>query len=383
MYKVLKSLFALICFLLVPASAWAQPLDQSAPPPATLAGFTMLVDLSSSMRYMAPCDKWIKEEAVGTLLRKINHRLPNYPYTASLRVFGYKQAWTKDDFTTLYYGPAPYNTDALDDAIARLSAADSVSPFASALEASKVELAGMGSPKAVLMFSDFEPVIGSGNPVQSAAEVRREYRENIGVYTFYVSTHHDAPKLAGEIAEAGGGKAYDICELLNDEAAFENMMMEIFGPGGNPCPDADGDGVCDDDDLCPNTPPGVPVDCRGCWIAAYAQFFDFDKDVVKSAYRPRLRNAAELLNRNPGLSTIIIAGHTDNVGTAEYNRDLGFRRAESVKNFLVEYGVSPDRLRVESFGETRPIDTNDTVEGRARNRRVEFHIGEVPPRSRK
>lgn len=364
-----------------PALAMAPSAGEQISGAMNLAGFTLLVDLSSSMRRMAPCDGRIKEEAVGALLRKINHRLPNNPYAASLRVFGYKQAWTKADFTTLYYGPATYQTRDLEAAIAELSAADSISPFASALDASRGELDAMGNPKAVLMFSDFEPVAGSGDPVHSAENVRRHYGENVAVYTFYVSQHAEAPRLARDVAKAGGGKAYDICLLLNDEAAFENMMMEIFGPGGETCPDHDGDGVCDADDLCPNTPVGASVDGRGCWVAAYSPSFDFNKDVVKSAYLPRIKHSAEVLNNNPGVPTIIIAGYTDNVGTSEYNLDLGRRRAEAVKALLVEYGVSANRLRVESFGETRPITTNETEEGRARNRRVEFHIGEVPARS--
>ena len=349
--------------------------------PLSPAGFTILVDLSSSMRHMAPCNGMVKEEAVATLLRKINRRLPNLPYTASLRVFGYKQAWTRDDYTTLYFGPAPYNAKEMEWAISELAAADSISPFASALDAADNELKGMGDPKAVLMFADFEPVTGSGDPVHSAANEHRRYGRNLAIYTFYVSRHAEAPELARDVAQAGGGQAYDICRLLEDEAAFEKMMMDIFGPGGDTCPDYDGDGVCDQDDLCPNTPAGVPVDGRGCWIAAYSQFFDFDKAVVKSAYLPRIRRAAEVLNNNPGLPPLIVAGYTDNVGTSEYNLDLGRRRAEAVKELLVEYGVSADRLRVESFGETRPITTNETEEGRARNRRVEFHVGEVPARS--
>ena len=345
-----------------------------------LSGFALLVDLSSSMRRMAPCQGRIKEEAVAGLLRKMNRRIPNHPYTASLRVFGYKIAWTKNDFTTLYYGPATYNTDELEDALARLAAADSVSPFATAMDSADSELQSMGSPKAILMFADFESTMVSGNPVQSAEKMRRRYGSDLSIYTFYVTRQTTAARLAQSIAKAGGGRAYDICRMLDDEIAFENMMMDIFGPGGgNPCPDEDGDGVCDEDDLCPNTPPGAPVDERGCWIAAYSQFFDFDKTVVKSAFLPRIKHAAEVLNRNPGLPRVIIAGHTDNVGNPNYNMGLGQRRAEAVKKLLIEYGVAAERLVVESYGETRPVASNDTEEGRARNRRVEFHIGETPP----
>lgn len=361
------------------------------PPPArpgayggmNLAGFTALVDLSSSMRRMADCQGLIKEEAVASLLRKMNRRIPSQPYNASLRVFGYKMALTRSDFTILYYGPVTYNRDDFEDAIAKLIAADSVSPFATAINSADNELQAMGNPKAMLMFADFEESIGSGAPVKSATDARRRYGNELSIYTFYITRQNSAAKLAKSIAEAGGGQAYDICRVLNDDNAFENMMMEIFGPGDTvTCPDKDGDGVCDDHDLCPNTPAGAPVDERGCWIAAYSQFFDFDKTIVKAAFLPRIKHAAEIMARNPQLPTVIIAGHTDNVGTPEYNMQLGLYRAQSVYNLMVKYGVEPSRLKVESFGETRPAATNGTAEGRARNRRVEFHIGEVSPRHR-
>ncbi|MDR0882612.1 MAG: OmpA family protein [Candidatus Adiutrix sp.] len=343
-----------------------------------LSGFTMLVDLSSSMRRMTNCQGRIKEEAVASLLRKMNHRIPNYPYTAALRVFGYKMAVTRLDFTTLYYGPATFNRNDFEDAIGRLSAADSISPFATAINSADEELQNMGSPKAALMFSDFEESIGSGNPVKSAGDTRRRFDGQVAVHTFYITRLNEAEKLAKNIAQAGGGQAYDICQMISDDVAFENMMMEIFGPGNSsPCADQDGDGVCDDDDRCPDTPRGAPVDERGCWIAAYSQFFDFNKDVVKSAFLPRIQHAADIINKNPGLPTVIIAGHTDNVGSADYNMGLGRRRAQAVSDLLVKYGVSPSRLQVESFGASRPVATNDTEEGRARNRRVEFHIGQV------
>ncbi len=345
-----------------------------------LDGFTVLVDLSSSMRRLSNCQGKIKEEAVAALLRKMNRRIPRHPYNASLRVFGYKMAITKRDFTTLYYGPATYDREAFEDSVARLVAADSVSPFATAINEADNELQAMGNPKAVLMFADFEESIGSGAPVQSAARAKRRYGSDLSIYTFYITRQTEAVKLAKEIARAGGGSAFEICSVLNDEAAFENMMLEIFGPGDTvPCPDQDGDGVCDEDDICPNTPRGAPVDQRGCWIAAYSQFFDFDKAVVKSAFLPRIKHAAEIMVKNPDLPTVVIAGHTDNIGRPDYNLDLGRRRAKAVHDLMVEYGVPASRLSVETFGATRPVADNDTEEGRARNRRVEFHIGEVPP----
>ena len=115
------------------------------------------------------------------------------------------------------------------------------------------------------------------------------------------------------------------------------------------------------------------MDDRGCWVAAYANYFDFNRAVVKSKYLPLLKKAASILRANPGLN-VELAGHTDSIGSEEYNMELGRRRAEAVKRILVRYGVSADRLLVQSYGETKPIADNGTAAGRAKNRRVEINV---------
>jgi OOP family OmpA-OmpF porin len=345
-----------------------------------IRGFVILSDLSSSMRRITSCPGGlIKQEAVNTLLRKINQRIPSQPYTAALRVFGYKQAWSRNDYTTLYFGPSTYDRVALEGAIGRLFAADSISPFGYALTSSEAELSAMSSPRAILMFADFEETTDSGAPADKAKAIRRKYGQDTRIYTYYITRQAAGVRLASDIAKAGGGKDYNVCDLLGSNESFETMMTEIFGPADiAPCKDRDGDGVCDDRDVCPSTPSGAPVDERGCWIAAYSQFFDFDKAEVKAAFHPRLKYAAELIQKNPQIGVITIAGHTDGKGTEAYNLDLGRKRGEAVKELMVKFGAPADRLVVESFGKSRPIDTNDTEEGRAKNRRVEFHVGDVP-----
>jgi len=142
-----------------------------------------------------------------------------------------------------------------------------------------------------------------------------------------------------------------------------------------PILDSDLDGVPDDQDLCPNTPYGAPVDDRGCWIVAYANFFDFDKAVVKAKYLPYLAGAATVLKNHPDLA-VEVQGHTDSVGSQEYNYKLGLRRAEAVKKVLVNNGVRAGQLNISSSGETQPIASNEAASGRARNRRVEIHVAQ-------
>ena len=102
-------------------------------------------------------------------------------------------------------------------------------------------------------------------------------------------------------------------------------------------------------------------------------FFDFDKDTLKPEGRQVLDQVAsqvETLN----LETLIAVGHTDSIGSEQYNQGLSERRANSVKNYLVGKGIPTDRIYTEGKGETSPVADNATREGRAQNRRVEIEI---------
>jgi OOP family OmpA-OmpF porin len=99
--------------------------------------------------------------------------------------------------------------------------------------------------------------------------------------------------------------------------------------------------------------------------------FAFNSAELQPAALPVLDQAAEILKANPGVD-VKVEGHTDSIGSEEYNQALSVRRAESVYRYLVNRGVDPERFRVEGFGKTRPIASNDTEAGRAQNRRVEL-----------
>ena len=104
----------------------------------------------------------------------------------------------------------------------------------------------------------------------------------------------------------------------------------------------------------------------------YGIYFDFDKDTIKPESEPVLKEIVKAMTDNPDWK-LRVDGHTDNIGGDAHNLDLSKRRAASVKTALVErYHISADRLTTNGFGASSPIDRNDTLEGRARNRRVEL-----------
>jgi outer membrane protein OmpA-like peptidoglycan-associated protein len=102
-------------------------------------------------------------------------------------------------------------------------------------------------------------------------------------------------------------------------------------------------------------------------------YFNFDKTSLKEASFPELDRLNDLMIQNPGIK-IEIQGHTDSKGSDDYNLTLSDGRAQSVMQYLLDKGIANDRMKAKGLGETAPISSNDTEEGRAKNRRVEFTI---------
>ncbi len=165
---------------------------------------------------------------------------------------------------------------------------------------------------------------------------------------------------------------------------------------GCPEPDNDGDGILDEDDACPGTTEAdleasrevfndyrdtdgcadevaFVVTCEAIEIDDRV-YFEIDSDVIQARSYSLLDSVADVIIGLPQITLVRIEGHTDSVGSAAHNLDLSRRRAASVVRYLTERGVAAERLSSEGFGEDRAIDTNDTDEGRANNRRVEFRI---------
>lgn len=144
-------------------------------------------------------------------------------------------------------------------------------------------------------------------------------------------------------------------------------------------PDLDGDGVPNALDRCPDTPPNFKVNAQGCVEQAQVVtvlsnvLFAFNSSALTPDAQAMLTRVADGLQQQTDLQ-ITIAGHTDSIGTDAYNLKLSRERAGAVKSFLIGRGISPTRLKAEGYGESRPVASNDTDDGRAMNRRVEFHV---------
>lgn len=170
--------------------------------------------------------------------------------------------------------------------------------------------------------------------------------------------------------------------LRQEVEALKTRVSTLENTVNQLAADADGDGVSDRFDKCPGTPAGTVVDGAGCPLViptaestAAGQYgtiqFEFDSSVLKTSSYPTLDKVSSDLRANS--STVLsLEGHASAEGTDSYNMSLSRDRANSVKTYLVNSGVDANRLTVKAFGESRPVASNTTEEGRMQNRRVEI-----------
>ena len=138
--------------------------------------------------------------------------------------------------------------------------------------------------------------------------------------------------------------------------------------------DDDHDGVPNSMDKCPNTPTGVAVNADGCPETINLNInFKYNSHTVQQTSLPKIDAFAEFLKKYKNYSAEI-TGYTDSIGSESYNKKLSQKRADAVKQLLIQKGVDASRLTTVGMGETNPIATNATAEGRAKNRRIEANL---------
>jgi outer membrane protein OmpA-like peptidoglycan-associated protein len=178
--------------------------------------------------------------------------------------------------------------------------------------------------------------------------------------------------------------------VIDDQDACLNVPgVASPDPAKNGCPpDHDGDGVPDAQDACPDDPgvadpdpkkdgcpPPVVIQSGELKVSAKLKFGTNSAKLLAESHWI-LEAVAQTMKEHPEIKLLRIEGHTDNVGWAEGNKMLSANRAAEVMKELVKLGVEPARMHSVGLGSTKPIADNQTEEGRAANRRVEFHIEE-------
>lgn len=156
---------------------------------------------------------------------------------------------------------------------------------------------------------------------------------------------------------------------------------EAGAPSSTPAPATATSSLPSDASSSADARPSAPVPAPAAATAPTSEkvtfeadtFFDFDKSVLKPAGKAKLEDLVSKL-KGTDIEVVVATGHTDWTGTEAYNLKLSMRRANSVKAFLVSKGVPADRIFTEGKGESKPVASNRTSEGRAKNRRVEVEV---------
>jgi OOP family OmpA-OmpF porin len=175
--------------------------------------------------------------------------------------------------------------------------------------------------------------------------------------------------LQGCPADSDGDGVFDGIDQCPDTPA--GATVDLQG-----CPaDSDGDGVFDGIDQCPDTIRGALVDSVGCGFQLSGANFALNSDEPLPSGTLKLDQVAKRLGDFPNVA-IVVEGHTDSSGAAEYNQRLSERRANAVKDYLVERGVEAGRISTVGLGESQPVGDNATEEGRAQNRRVVLRVAD-------
>jgi OOP family OmpA-OmpF porin len=339
--------------------------------------FVVILDTSSSMAENYNQKK--KANIAKDFLSALNQTLPELEYNGALRIFG-NNDYVPDTSTLLVYGPTKYSSAGFGAALNTVKepSGNSSLPLAKAFIAATGDLKATQGPIAVIIASDGEDM--DPKPVKAAEALKKQFGDRLCIFTVLIGDSPTGKQILDQIAKAGDcgySTAADRLASSGDIAGFaEGIFLAKLAPMPVPKPvakpmDSDGDGVTDDKDQCPNTPTGATVDERGCWTYAAVVLFDFDSYTIKPGAFSMLNEAVIILEKNTALK-LEVDGFTDSTGAAAYNMKLSERRAKAVMEYFVSKGVDAKRLTIKGLGLTKPVASNDTKEGRAKNRRVEL-----------
>ena len=365
-----------------------------------IKNFFIILDASSSMS-VSYAGKGDGEDSKLTVakdfIRHMNNTMPEMEVNGVLQTFG-RGIEVPMKQTETVYGRTVYSRSGLEQSLNSINfTAEGNSPAGLAIKSASDTIGSIKGTNAVIFISDGEHL--EGDPLAKVRDMENRYGDWTCFYTVWIGNNPEGELFMEELAgEMGCGISTSIDEVASNEDMI-NFVKQVFLTTdfdsdrdgipdsldkcpGTPigvevdeygCPpkaDSDSDGVLDDIDECPDTPVGAIVDDRGCWVVKGVQF-DYKKWDVKPQFNSNLDNIENILKKNPGLK-VRIEGHTDDIGSMKYNIDLSGKRAQAIKDYLVDKGIDSSRITTTGLGYAQPIADNETPGGRALNRRAEI-----------
>ena len=313
----------------------------------TADNFMILFDSSSSMKEFI--DKGAKETKYDVVRRVLEERqrmLPDLGYNAGLYIY--------TPFQTVY-PMGPYDSAKFAAAINGLPAEPKgLTPLAEGIREIEPILAKLSGKTVVFIFSDgtFNKLTGIKLPEDYTQEIADKH--DVCFYMISSATTWQAEKRLTDMAKANA------CSRVIPIQAFVNNPEYMTGPLF----------VVKSSAVVETT-----TEARISGLRAQDGNFDFNKSYIRPDFKSELDEVGKFLQNN-STAYVLLVGYTDSIGSEEFNLGLSNRRADSAANYLMaNHNINRDRIVVNYYGEANPVASNDTDDGRARNRRVEIAVG--------
>ncbi|MCB1689533.1 MAG: OmpA family protein [Halioglobus sp.] len=333
-----------------PVTQQGEPIDVNAYT-KQVDTFVVLLDTSGSMKSdaqgrpkMYTAEDWTASFGNAVPAMGFNSAMVTFGKGATGSCIGYGIADT-------LYGPAAFNAADFNKALGTIKCAASTTPIADAIDATTGIVAEDTGRIAVIIVSDFN--WNDPDAVKTAlAGLKAQHPNNICVHTVKVGSDADHDAMIASITDTA---SCDSAVSAGDVASGPALSTYVA------------------DTLL--TPKEAALEYTTHTVSAEV-LFDFDKSVVKPQGKAVLQKLADTIKaQGLAVGDIDVVGHTDSVGSDEYNQALSIRRAAAVKAYLVSGGLSAGIIDVIGMGERDPVATNDTAQGRAMNRRVDVLVG--------
>jgi OOP family OmpA-OmpF porin len=314
---------------------------------AKVDAFVVLLDTSGSMNfeYADRRNFFTAKDVVNDM----NQTIPALDYKSALVGFGSGSIFNLE-VVTVAYGPASYRTADFAKGLSTFECANGNTPMSKGIDVGGEAVKAAPGKVALILISDFWR-INTGAVTEVVDKLRADYGDRLCIHTITVGDSHEGADLTAALAGVNNcGSSVDAAALASPDAMARYVTDVLLKPA-------------------------AVVKYEKSTMSASA-LFDHDKAVLKEEGKTALHALDQSIKaKGANVVDIRVIGHTDSEGNEKYNMRLSIRRAEAVREYMISDGVASSMIEVSGEGETNPVASNATVEGRAQNRRVDINVG--------
>jgi OOP family OmpA-OmpF porin len=316
---------------------------------AKVDAFVVLIDASASMTsdYQDRRKFFIAKDVVTHM----NQTIPELGYTSALVGFG-SGSCVNDKDAWVVYGPTIHRRSDFANGLSMLECAGGLTPMSQGVDVGGETVKTGSDQLALILVSDFRN-IDTRAVTEVVDKLKANYSDRLCIHAIKVGGADTSDDLIAALTGVNGcGSSVNATSLASSASMTNYVTDALLEPA-----------------------PAAVVRYEKNTLSASA-LFDHDKAVLKDDGKAALHDLDESINaRGASVVDIDVIGHTDSDGAEEYNMGLSIRRAEAVRDYMVSEGIDPSIIDVSGEGESNPVASNATREGRARNRRVDIHVG--------